>query len=627
MKLISKELPGGSRMYTAFNNYADLYQYMTRVEKGKRNFHEVIMEYVHQKPRFDIDISTKDINDIPDKYCGDLHAFGRDILEMVIQSSIDVLKVDQIHLDIEKDFMIFSSHNAKKASYHIILNRYKHANCHEAAAFYQKCCDVATDPLLFGRFVDPGVYKKNGNLRLVWACKPEDPTRIKEYNQSFIFRGQTITHQIDEIEELGSSLQSINSQREKELIIISNSLITFVADCTLLPIYQSTTQKQYEEINLSEECIQNAHQEYSQWAKDCGERAFPIASVKSGLIQLKRDEPSYCQECLRVHDHVSPFLYFSGADLYYHCARLARGKRGRQVGYVSMRMAEIVADQSDVVSDLRARGLIKEKSSLDWEIINRIMDQHGTVHRIPHKPIQPLTNTPEFTFRKAEMIGKPLNRSQPIPVTKRDYFHDYHLSKSQPTISSIITDGQHADNLWADEQIFNPDDEGNITPSSQEVNIIPSTQEVKTPSTQEVNIIPSTQEVKTPSSQEVKTPSTQEVNILPSTQEVNIIPSSQEVNIIPSSQEVNIIPSTQEVNIIPSTQEVKTPSTSKNLAGYSTTTMLHYDLKKINTNPKKLIRSSKQPPIVNNLPPPKPVVNSSPKHNVVSLRRLKIPSQ
>jgi hypothetical protein len=108
-----------------------------------------------QKPRFDIDIDPLDLP---------IMTKPEDIVNKVIHTVISIF--EQISLT---DFLIYTSSNEKKYSYHIVINHWYHNDSKEADKFYKKVSSLL--PADIKMFVDGAVYKTTQQFRLLFNTK------------------------------------------------------------------------------------------------------------------------------------------------------------------------------------------------------------------------------------------------------------------------------------------------------------------------------------------------------------------------------------------------------------------------------------------------------------------------
>ena len=333
-EMVSSETGKSYMNYTTFSDFVEFYEFLFKTGYEKRLFHEVVGENRTQKPRFDIDVDFKNYQAALDLFPEHEHLsvslLGDLMKDMVIQSIVDCMKLKGYKLDLEEDIMVFSSHGKdkegkQKSSYHIILNRYFHYGSLQAQAFYKACADISEEPKLFLLLVDSGIYRKNGSLRVLYCRKP-GTDRVKRYDKNFTFRGRKYQHRIkidlEEGDKLTADIQQLN--------ILSNSLITFTDQAIPMPVFPVPKKCQREVSEISEEIYLQCKEIIKEWDR---EGIFEIDDTDQGMINMKRNFPSMCEICHRIHDLMPPFCYISQTKLYWHCGR-AKGKAGIPIGRI-----------------------------------------------------------------------------------------------------------------------------------------------------------------------------------------------------------------------------------------------------------------------------------------------------
>lgn len=333
-------------LYSAFNNYVDLHEFIKATPPNERVFHEVALSSSNQKPRFDIDISLEDYieffgtSDSGDEFV----CFGEWMKDVVIETAIAVLNMYGITLDVSRDFAVFTSHNDVKRSYHIVLCRLFHYGCEQAKEFYSMCMNsLANDVMreIYYEFVDPAAYNKNKSLRLLWSNKK---TRVKAYEPTFMYHG-AVYKQILTLYTEGMPISLYNK------IVLAHSLITFTAECNRMPVFSNAlTTTVRPDVELSDSVVSECIALIDKWnSKDIYERG----EYDCGKIQMKRLIASYCIPCGKVHHTRPSFCHVVDDNLYHHC--------GKAKGY-----GTLISALTTVVSRLNHRlNVYRAKNGLD----------------------------------------------------------------------------------------------------------------------------------------------------------------------------------------------------------------------------------------------------------------------
>ena len=164
-------------------------------------FDEVILGNISQKPHFDIDITKDDFMKMYPE-CIDFEEEVENIKDSLIESCIKLLENYNIHLELEKNILLYSSHSSVKKSFHLIIDGYYHIDHFEAKEFYllvmykfMEICDVkySTEKFFKSPIIDSKVYGKTQQFRIL-GCQKRLSGRPKIFEKEFKYRGQIISH-------------------------------------------------------------------------------------------------------------------------------------------------------------------------------------------------------------------------------------------------------------------------------------------------------------------------------------------------------------------------------------------------------------------------------------------------
>ena len=165
-------------LFSHFKSYLEYGIYQLKLPPHERCFYEIILGESTQKPHFDIDIksSTGSIID------------GESIKDNLIDGIVKVLSDKGININIATDILIYTSHNEKKQSYHIVVNNYCHANNIEARAFYDAVMDHVDPIYTEAGWIDKAVYSPTQQFRIVGSQK-SDQTELRDSRRYGIIMG------------------------------------------------------------------------------------------------------------------------------------------------------------------------------------------------------------------------------------------------------------------------------------------------------------------------------------------------------------------------------------------------------------------------------------------------------
>jgi hypothetical protein len=279
--------------YALFDTFVQFYKwYYSIPQNSYKSFYEVIIGKNSQKPYFDIDI-TRD----------DAHTLGPVVLNELLNSITKTITID-----IEKDLCIYTSHNDKKFSIHIVINHWCYKNSIETKQFVLTVVDklpktvmnIDWDP----KWVDTSVYKPTQLFRLLESTKLRKE-RYKKLLTSFNYNDEIIIHKNDIVGD---------NEYEDRLNQFEESLVTYTKGCKFLPsLYIEEDDNDTKYINnniisdevsneITDESIISVLRNYFE-----GDH-FSIRTVELPFIFLYRLSPTYCSCCMSTHEHENPYM-------------------------------------------------------------------------------------------------------------------------------------------------------------------------------------------------------------------------------------------------------------------------------------------------------------------------------
>jgi len=376
------------RYYTLFDSYLDFYTYMLKFPIEDRNFFEVILGDLPQKPHFDIDIDQKDVID------GSIEDIGSILYQSVIQYSIEVLKDISVSINIETDILIYISHGKDKRSYHIIINNKCHDGNEEAKAFYQTVIDKITEAfninnkeyVKYIKFIDNSVYSKKQQFRIM-GCQKYSSNRPKRFLERFKYNNIEYKHKY---------VESFANDDLKKLAILYESLITFVSGCSYIQsLVKPKIYHNYNNYNnnyLDDVTINRCMKMLKEKMDYC---PFSISSIddEKRTIYLKREAPSHCPICNKREPHESrdPLIYINKGRVYWNCLRHEKGIPNLYLGDLSMNILEL------------QNFFMNNKDNTDETIIesnNEYFDDEIECYKIPEKSL--------ISLNKSEKSEEPI---------------------------------------------------------------------------------------------------------------------------------------------------------------------------------------------------------------------------
>jgi hypothetical protein len=298
-----------SRLYTLFNSYIDLRAYTKKIDLNEREFHEIILGELPQKPRFDLDCNIEEIDNNDD-----IDEVVNNLVDDLIKGIIYVLEENGVKIKVDKDILIYSSHGPDKKSFHIIVTNYCHMNNIEAKSFSREVISRVNNK--YSKFIDHDVYSSVQGFRIV-GCLKIGTNRPKIFHETFKYDGNDITHIYPE--------KSVKLE-QKLNIVVYESLITHISGCTFLPKIGIVHQKITPSEDLSDEMVRMC----CDMMRNTMGKNVPFIFVKKvgNIILLNRIRPSICPVCdNKIHEFENPYLIIIHGHLYWDCRRNKNNNR------------------------------------------------------------------------------------------------------------------------------------------------------------------------------------------------------------------------------------------------------------------------------------------------------------
>jgi hypothetical protein len=315
-----------TRSFALFDNHLSFGVFLhNHVAESNRCFYELVPETASSKLYFDIDTYlTPGKPERPELTVESPEDADRAILE--IKEQIKRL------LPFWKErgrILISTSHSEIKRSYHLVLDGWSTKSREECKYFHDMVMNGLSARVR--NFVDHSVYKKNQQFRIE-GCHKWGSTRTK-------------TLSLELSEGPGDVIGwkppcKPTSERHRALMLLGATLLTNVADCSVLPSFKPPEPVKtivVTPLEPGQELVMNdyiAHRALELVAIAAGmpleHPAFPYDLSKwtepegdSCVIMLKRRMPSLCRICLRIHENENPYLTISGENrnVYFDCRR------------------------------------------------------------------------------------------------------------------------------------------------------------------------------------------------------------------------------------------------------------------------------------------------------------------
>ena len=262
--------------------------------------HEIILDEVKQKLRFDIDVEPQDPN---------LYQF---CLDQCLAATIKVFSTLGIELNLHRDVAVYTSHGPDKCSGHVVIqNWYCYSGKHLRELW--RMIKAELHPCLFGsgvkRAIDD-VYKPNQSMRIMGCSKAGSiRPRVKVYTPTFIFEGRSYTrtrpcpHDKEEFFTLRDSLVSCLS----------------VIDGEEIPIQLPQRIQEEIEVNIPEGSVGHGMELLrAKYPEGC---PYVIGEIQNGRVRLNRTKSSWCFVCGTIHDSENAMLFVGRNNIMFRCWR------------------------------------------------------------------------------------------------------------------------------------------------------------------------------------------------------------------------------------------------------------------------------------------------------------------
>ena len=287
------------RLFSWFKDEIILFDYMENVSIDNKCFFEIITGENKQKPKFDIDIETTDIN---------IFNNTKDIL---IDGIMTTLKKYDIVYDLN-NLMLFTSHGIHKKSGHIILDKISHRNNEEAKYFYNEVVSLCGE---YKQYIDNAVYGPRQAFRIIGTSKI-GADRPKKHCLGFIHRNKSYIYKFDYNDYYDklpniTEYDKLHRKRFKNIKILLGSLVSF-ANYSYIPINITSEVKIYTKIE---------DDDVNKALLHINKNDFQYVSQENGVIQLKRLKPSKCPTCNKKHMKENAFIFIKNKEVIFNCRR------------------------------------------------------------------------------------------------------------------------------------------------------------------------------------------------------------------------------------------------------------------------------------------------------------------
>ena len=280
-----------SRRYTYFKSFSYFCDFFHQSPEENKCFYELLTSNKPRKPYFDIDMEIKSIENFNQK----------DMIKKLKKIIHDMIGKDN-------KILVFSSHTEKKYSYHIIIDGVYLQNYKETEIFFDRIYDKLDS--IYKPYFDRSVYKSIQQFRIIGSHKyQKNNTKKIEKDLCYNF----------------TYPERYRTKKGKFIYLVSSSLIGNIADSKILCGFSPPEEKKI--LNFGSACEGDIEDIlkifYTKYSPD--DFQFSSCRETNGnlLIILRRLNPTYCEDCKRIHQNENPFITVLGQsrNISFYCRR------------------------------------------------------------------------------------------------------------------------------------------------------------------------------------------------------------------------------------------------------------------------------------------------------------------
>ena len=354
------------RKYTLFKSFSYFCDYFHQTNDQEKCFYELLTSNMPRKPYFDIDMKRESIENFDEKKM--IRQFKKIVHDMIGK---------------DNTILIFASHTHEKLSYHIIIDKVYLQNYREAGVFFDRICDKL-DPI-YKPYFDKSVYKSIQQFRIIGSHKfNKDNTKKIEKDLCYNFKYP----------------ERYRTNKGKFIYLVSCSLVGNISDSKVLCGF--APKEEIKKLEIGSACEGDVEDTmrifYSKYSPD----DFTFSSCKETngnlLITLRRLNPTYCEDCKRIHQSENPFITVLGQNrnISFYCRR-RDNYGGVHLGSLGPpKYVDLTKVQIPNIEEMKQK-LEEENVISDNEIIKEHKDLVGVLEDISEKHIKPLTPKREKT--------------------------------------------------------------------------------------------------------------------------------------------------------------------------------------------------------------------------------------
>lgn len=288
--------------YLVFHHTMDFYQFLDELPGSEWNFHECF-DSGQRKLFFDIDIERDEFSKHNKWLLADVgtlftEEYANSIRDDLIKNISGFFLTCGHILNLNSDFLIYTSHDKNKYSFHIVVDNYSVENHIQASEITKKVLEEVNQKYL--RYIDTGVNKSRQMLRIYLNHKL-GTDRVKILNKEWIYFDHSVTLQFNTKGDIRWQLTDFKTEQEKDKylrnLILDKSLISVFRVEPIkinykIPVKQTSSRPVYYQ-GIADIDIERISQVLPL--------GFELGEVEGNYIRLKRSTGALCPICNRVH--------------------------------------------------------------------------------------------------------------------------------------------------------------------------------------------------------------------------------------------------------------------------------------------------------------------------------------
>ncbi len=335
------------RSYSKFDSYLAFRDFWIKTPDEEKHFYEVILGNKPQKIYFDIDIDEKYLVLIENSLSISSEKCEEEILFLILSLRDEIysyIKEISSYEKIHPEILIYSSHSERKEngrrgkmSFHLVVNNFCVSSNVQASLFFEEIkkrvttssCEAISkekekytllQKFIFSEILDSKIYTSKRQFRILGCSK---------YSQN---RPKIFEKEISTSSEGGEwkMKYTLRNEIHYKTEILFDSLVSYVRKCNYLPSFAekkkerktrtlSSERESETQIDLNEDVADKVLEMYCR-RYNLDSSPFSLLSIEQdelqrGILIFKRDHPSFCEKCDRVHEHENVFFVVWGEEM------------------------------------------------------------------------------------------------------------------------------------------------------------------------------------------------------------------------------------------------------------------------------------------------------------------------